>query len=281
MIGLLDPRLGGLWASLTWVHCVHSVLQGNTWLPRFPSSPTIIIIREVLECGFLSINIPFGVWATHPVVPSKSGTSSGGLGHRILNQDLLKINSLEIIKSKLYTVTPFLEFPFQVIQMQTETQQNLQKEMQKMHQKFKAREDKSKKEHREEMGQVILPSRLGMAAIFCLWCGSLKVFVWLGFLCCISNQDLWCLATLPLVRRMWWEGERERGGEGGVVHPCRKSKRDLVNCEDNMATVFDKPVNWNKISILQCLLWCFNMSACTFSFRKWWASMKKIYRTKE
>ena len=36
-----------------------------------------------------------------------------------------------------------------------------------------------------------------------------------------------------------------RGGEGrgGVVHPCRKSKRDLVNCEDNMATVFDKPVN--------------------------------------
>ena len=52
-------------------------------------------------------------------------------------------------------MTPFLEFPFQVIQMQTETQQNLQKEMQKMHQKFKAREDKSKKEHREEMGQVI------------------------------------------------------------------------------------------------------------------------------
>ena len=155
MIGLLDPRLGVLWASLTWVHCVHSVLRGNTWLPRFPSSPTIIIIREVLECGFLSINIPFGVWATHPVVPSKSGTTSGGLGHRILNQDLLKINSLEIIKSNLYTVTPFLEFPFQVIQMQTETQQNLQKEMQKMHQKFKAREDKSKKEHREEMGQVI------------------------------------------------------------------------------------------------------------------------------
>ena len=92
---------------------------------------------------------------TPSVVPSKSGTTSGGLGHRILNQDLLKINSLEIIKSNLYTVTPFLEFPFQVIQMQTETQQNLQKEMQKMHQKFKAREDKSKKEHREEMGQVI------------------------------------------------------------------------------------------------------------------------------
>ena len=34
-----------------------------------------------------------------------------------------------------------------------------------------------------------------------------------------------------------------RGGEGGVVHPCRKSKRDLVNFEDNMATMFDKPVN--------------------------------------
>ena len=29
MIGLLDPRLGGLLASLTWVHCVHSVLRGN------------------------------------------------------------------------------------------------------------------------------------------------------------------------------------------------------------------------------------------------------------
>ena len=54
MIGLLDPRLGGLWASLTWVHCVHSVLWGNTWLPQFPSSPTTVIIREVLECGFLS-----------------------------------------------------------------------------------------------------------------------------------------------------------------------------------------------------------------------------------
>ena len=41
------------------------------------------------------------------------------------------------------------------------------------------------------------------------------------------------------------EGRREGrgGGRGGVVHPCGKSKRDLVNCEDNMATVFDKPVN--------------------------------------
>ena len=29
-IGMLDPILGGLGASLTWVHCVHSVLQGNT-----------------------------------------------------------------------------------------------------------------------------------------------------------------------------------------------------------------------------------------------------------
>ena len=38
--------------------------------------------------------------------------------------------------------------------MQTETQQNLHKEMQKMQQKFKAREDKAKKEHREEMRQV-------------------------------------------------------------------------------------------------------------------------------
>ena len=55
---------------------------------------------------------------------------------------------------------------------------------------------------------------------------------------------------------MWWgggsggeeggegRGREGRGGEGeGVVHPCRKSKRDLVNCEDNMATVFGKPVN--------------------------------------
>ena len=38
--------------------------------------------------------------------------------------------------------------------MQMETQQNLQKEMQKMQQKFKAREDKSKKDHREEMMRV-------------------------------------------------------------------------------------------------------------------------------
>ena len=38
--------------------------------------------------------------------------------------------------------------------MQMETQQNLQKEMQKMQQKFKAREDKSKKGHREEMTRV-------------------------------------------------------------------------------------------------------------------------------
>ena len=38
-------------------------------------------------------------------------------------------------------------------------------------------------------------------------------------------------------------GEEGGEGRGGVVHPCRKSKRDLVNCEDNMATVFDKPVN--------------------------------------
>ena len=40
--------------------------------------------------------------------------------------------------------------------MQTETQQNLQKEMQKMQQKFKAREDKAKKDHREEMGRVCI-----------------------------------------------------------------------------------------------------------------------------
>ena len=38
--------------------------------------------------------------------------------------------------------------------MQMETQQNLQKEMQKIQQKFKAREDKSKKDHREEMTRV-------------------------------------------------------------------------------------------------------------------------------
>ena len=48
--------------------------------------------------------------------------------------------------------------------MQMETQQNLQKEMQKMQQKFKAREDKSKKDHREEMtrvcdGNVLLKDR--------------------------------------------------------------------------------------------------------------------------
>ena len=50
------------------------------------------------------------------------------------------------------------------------------------------------------------------------------------------------------------EGRVGEGGGEGVVHPCRKSKRDLVNCDNNMATVFGKPVNRNKISILQCLL---------------------------
>lgn len=45
-------------------------------------------------------------------------------------------------------------FPTQVNQVKTQTEQNLQKEMQKMQQKFKAREDKARKEHREEMGQV-------------------------------------------------------------------------------------------------------------------------------
>ena len=45
-------------------------------------------------------------------------------------------------------------FPFQATQIKAETQQNLENEMQKMQQKFKAREDKSKKQHREEMGQV-------------------------------------------------------------------------------------------------------------------------------
>jgi len=38
--------------------------------------------------------------------------------------------------------------------MQAETQQNLQKEMQKMQQKFKSREDKANKDHREEMERV-------------------------------------------------------------------------------------------------------------------------------
>ncbi|XP_015780696.1 PREDICTED: uncharacterized protein LOC107358613 [Acropora digitifera] len=40
-----------------------------------------------------------------------------------------------------------------VSQMQAETQQNLQKEMQKLQQKFKSREDKTKMDHREEMGR--------------------------------------------------------------------------------------------------------------------------------
>ncbi|XP_015750067.1 PREDICTED: nucleotide-binding oligomerization domain-containing protein 2-like, partial [Acropora digitifera] len=40
-----------------------------------------------------------------------------------------------------------------VSQMQAEMQQNLQKEMQKLQQKFKSREDKTKMDHREEMGR--------------------------------------------------------------------------------------------------------------------------------
>lgn len=176
MIGLLDPRLGGLWASLTWVHCVHSVLRGNTWLPQFPSSPTTVIIREVLECGFLSKIYFLGYEPHTQWFLQNLGQALVGCATGFLTRIHSRFNSLEIIKSNLYTVTPFLEFPFQVIQMQTETQQNLQKEMQKMHQKFKAREDKSKKEHREEMGQVIQD-----------WAWLPSFAFDMGFLCCISN----------------------------------------------------------------------------------------------
>ena len=57
--------------------------------------------------------------------------------------------------------TSFLIFdlfliPIQASQIKAETQQNLENEMQKMQQKFKAREDKAKKQHREEMGQVLI-----------------------------------------------------------------------------------------------------------------------------
>ena len=45
-------------------------------------------------------------------------------------------------------------FAIQATQIKAETQQNLEDEMQKMQQKFKVREDKAKKQHREEMGQV-------------------------------------------------------------------------------------------------------------------------------
>ena len=38
--------------------------------------------------------------------------------------------------------------------MQAETQQHLQKEMQKLQQKFKSREDKTKMDHSEELGKV-------------------------------------------------------------------------------------------------------------------------------
>ena len=38
--------------------------------------------------------------------------------------------------------------------MQAETQQNLQKEMKKLQQKFKSREEKTKMDHREEMGKM-------------------------------------------------------------------------------------------------------------------------------
>jgi len=60
---------------------------------------------------------------------------------------------IKIVISYIFTNAVFL-FPFQATQIKAETQQNLENEMQKMQQKFKAREDKSKKQHREEMGQV-------------------------------------------------------------------------------------------------------------------------------
>ena len=53
-----------------------------------------------------------------------------------------------------YLSNALLIFPVQAVQIKAETQQNLENEMQKMQQKFKVREDKAKKQHREEMGQV-------------------------------------------------------------------------------------------------------------------------------
>ena len=54
--------------------------------------------------------------------------------------------------------------------MQMETQQNLQKEMQKMQQKFKVREDKSKKDHREEMTRVCdHVQQIGKGTNFCIF----------------------------------------------------------------------------------------------------------------
>lgn len=58
------------------------------------------------------------------------------------------------VKSVISYIFSCFFFPIQVTQIKAETQQNLENEMQKMQQKFKAREDKAKKQHREEMGQV-------------------------------------------------------------------------------------------------------------------------------
>ena len=63
----------------------------------------------------------------------------------------LKMNRL---LCDIHDVSKSLSVDIQVIQMQTETQQNLQKEMQKMQQKFKTREEKAKKDHRDEMARV-------------------------------------------------------------------------------------------------------------------------------
>ena len=79
------------------------------------------------------------------------------MSHVVCSLAPVQISSTAVFTS--FLIFYLFLFPIQASQIKAETQQNLENEMQKMQQKFKAREDKAKKQHREEMGQVLIISQ--------------------------------------------------------------------------------------------------------------------------
>ena len=79
------------------------------------------------------------------------------MSHVVCSLAPVQISSTTVFTS--FLIFDLFLFPIQASQIKAETQQNLENEMQKMQQKFKAREDKAKKQHREEMGQVLIISQ--------------------------------------------------------------------------------------------------------------------------
>jgi len=78
--------------------------------------------------------------------------------------------------------------------MQAETQQNLQKEMQKLQQKFKSREEKTKMDHREEMGKVCESKNLLRISVKDVW-NVLKLRSGLTGMCLVSEASHYLALT--------------------------------------------------------------------------------------